>query len=512
MLKLLWIDDEIDHFKSHILFLKNKGYETDTCISGQEAIGLTKTKSYDAILIDQNMPGLTGIETLDILKKDNTLVPVIMITQNSDEYTVDEALGLKVYDYLIKPLNPTQVLLSLTRIFKNNELITNKTISSYQKNYQEINQAINCCDSINEWVEIYKTITYWELEISQIDNNDIYDILQSQKKEANKLFGKYIDENYQKVLSSKEIDLSHNIFKNKIYPELNSKTPTLMILIDNLRYDQWKSLEPDIIRDYENSTNEIYSSIIPTTTQYSRNSIFSGLSPIEISENYNELWKNENEEGGKNLFEARLIRDNLNRLDKDISFSYSKVTNSKEGIKFYERLENKMQNNLSVLVYNFVDMISHAKKDVNLIKELAKNDKAYRSLTVSWYNNSNLKKIINKAKDLGYKIIITTDHGTINVDTPSIVSGDKEISNNLRYKTAKRINSESKSSINLSDPSKFLLPSNHLGSCFIFAKENTYFVYSNNYNNYVKMFKNTYQHGGVSLEEMLIPFVVIKPR
>ncbi|MGY8945586.1 MAG: T9SS response regulator signal transducer PorX [Flavobacteriales bacterium] len=512
MLKLLWIDDEIDHFKSHILFLKNKGYETETCLSGQEAISLVKINSYDAILIDQNMPGLTGTETLDILKKEKTLTPVIMITQNSDEYIVDEALGLKVSDYLIKPLNPNQVLLSLTKIFKNNELVTNKTISSYQKNYQKINQDINYCSSINEWVEIYKTLTYWELEMSQIDNIDIYEILQSQKTMANKLFGKYIDENYQNVLLENKIDLSHTLFKNKIYPELNSKTPTLMVLIDNFRYDQWKSLEPDITSDCEISINEIYSSIIPTTTQYSRNSIFSGLSPIEVNKKYSELWKNENEEGGKNLFEALLISDQLKRLGKETSYSYDKVTNSKEGIKFYKKLENEKKNDLSVLVYNFVDMISHAKKDVNFIKELAKNDKAYRSLTVSWYNNSNLKKIINKAKELGYKIIITTDHGTINVSTPSLVSGDKEISTNLRYKTSKRINSETKSVISLSDPSKFLLPSNHLGSCYIFAKENTYFVYSNNYNNYVNMFKNTYQHGGVSLEEMLVPFVVIKPK
>jgi|TARA_B110000503_G_scaffold85719_1_gene130497 CheY-like chemotaxis protein len=512
MLKLLWIDDEIDYFKSHILFLKNKGYNTETCLSGQEAINLIKINSYDAILIDQNMPGLSGTETLDLLKKENVLTPMIMITQNSDEITVNEALGLKVNDYLLKPLNPNQVLLSLIKIFKKNKLVTDKTASDYQKNYQKIKRNINYCYSINDWVEIYKTLTYWEIEISQIDNDDVYEILQSQKKEANKLFGKYIDEDYENILSNNTIELSHTLFKNKIHPELNSKIPTLMVLIDNFRYDQWKSLEPNITRDCEISINEIYSSIIPTTTQYSRNSIFSGLSPVEVNKRYSELWKKEDEDGGKNLFESQLIKDQLKRLGKEISYSYDKVTNSSQGAKFYEKLKNKRSNNLSVLVYNFVDMISHAKKDVNLIKELAKNDKAYRGLTVSWYNNSNLKKIIERAKEMGFKIIITTDHGTINVNTPSLVSGDKDISNNLRYKTSKKINAEAKDVISLSDPSKFLLPSNHLSSCYIFAKENTYFVYSNNYNNYVKMFKNTYQHGGVSLEEMLVPFVIINPK
>ena len=511
MMKLLWVDDEIDHFKSHILFLNNRGYDIDICISGQEAIKLIKLNTYDAILIDQNMPGLSGTETLDLIKE-KTLIPVIMISQNSEESTVEEAFGLKVNDYLIKPLNPTQILLSLTKIFKNKELITNKTISNYQKNYQEINSKINYCNSIKEWIEIYKILTYWELEISQIDNNDIYEIIESQKKEANRLFGTFIEKNYKNILLDNDIDLSHTLFKNKVIPELSSERPTLMILIDNLRYDQWKCLEPDIISDYKVTVNEIYSSIIPTTTQYSRNSIFSGLSPIEINKKHSELWKNENDEGGKNLFEKLLLKEQLVRLGKNISFNYHKVINTKEGIKYYEKLENEKQNDLSVLVYNFVDMISHAKKDVNFIKELAKDDKAYRSLTLSWYNNSNLKKIITKAKELGYKIIITTDHGTINVNTPSLVSGDKEISTNLRYKTAKKINSETKKVIKIDDPSSFLLPSNYLSSCFIFAKENTYFVYSNNYNNYVNMFKNTYQHGGVSLEEMLVPFVVIKPK
>jgi CheY-like chemotaxis protein len=511
MMKLLWVDDEIDHFKSHILFLNNRGYDIDICISGKEAIKLIKLNTYDAILIDQNMPGLSGTETLDLIKE-KTLIPVIMISQNSEESTVEEAFGLKVNDYLIKPLNPTQILLSLTKIFKNKELITNKTISNYQKNYQEINSKINYCNSIKEWIEIYKILTYWELEISQIDNNDIYEIIKSQKKEANRLFGTFIEKNYKNILLDNDVDLSHTLFKNKVIPELSSERPTLMILIDNLRYDQWKCLEPDIISDYKVTVNEIYSSIIPTTTQYSRNSIFSGLSPIEINKKHSELWKNENDEGGKNLFEKLLLKEQLVRLGKNISFNYHKVINTKEGIKYYEKLENEKQNDLSVLVYNFVDMISHAKKDVNFIKELAKDDKAYRSLTLSWYNNSNLKKIITKAKELGYKIIITTDHGTINVNTPSLVSGDKEISTNLRYKTAKKINSETKKVIKIDDPSSFLLPSNYLSSCFIFAKENTYFVYSNNYNNYVNMFKNTYQHGGVSLEEMLVPFVVIKPK
>ena len=480
--------------------------------SSRSVSGVFPNTHSDLIFLDENMPGLSGTESINIINENYPLIPIIMISQNSDDKTIENAIGLRVNDYLIKPLNPNQILLSLTKIFRNKELVANKVISNYQNNYQEINNKINYCNSYEDWIEIYKVLIYWELQLGDVQEKEVSEILYSQKKQANKLFADFIETNYQRLLENKDFLSSINLFKNKILPEITSNNPTLMILIDNLRYDQWKSIEPYVVENCKISTNILYSSILPTTTQYARNSIFSGLSPLELKKTHNNYWVSEVDEGGKNKYEDELLKNQLLKLESKIKYKYFKVTSSKDGNLFYDRLNNEKSNDLTVLVYNFVDMISHAKKDVKFIKELASTDQAYRELTKGWYKNSKLKDIINKAKDLGFKIVITSDHGTINVNKPALISGDKEISNNLRYKTARQVHSKKKEVINLDNPSNYLLPSNHLSSCYIFAKENTYFVYSNNYNNYVNMFKNTYQHGGVSLEEMIVPFIVINPK
>ena len=511
MIKILWIDDEIDFFKSHIIILEKNGYSVQSCKSGSEALEILKKKEFNVILIDQNMPGISGTESISLMNKNLSNIPIIMISQNIDDITIDKALGLKIKDYLIKPLNPNQLLLSLKKIFNNKNLVNNSTISSYQSQYNELNNKINSCDNIDDWITLYKDIIYWELQISKTDDKDVLEIIRSQKKHANNLFCAYIEKNYHNLIVQNDFISSINLFRKKISSEITNKRSTLMILIDNLRYDQWKTIEPLVTEDYTLKSSSLYCSILPTTTQYSRNSIFSGLSPIEIAKKHPKLWKDEFDYENKNKFEKELLDDQLKKLNLNINYKFFKVADNKNAIRFKNNLNNLKSNDFSVLVYNMVDMISHAKKDVKFIKEMIPTEKAYRELTLSWFKNSEIYQIIKKAKEIGLKIIITTDHGTIKVDKPSLVSGDKEISNNFRYKTSKQIHSIEKDSLSINEPSKFLLPSNSLSSCYIFAKNSTFFVYKNNYNDYVKMFTNTYQHGGISMDEILIPFVVLIP-
>ena len=514
-INILWVDDEIDLLKPHILFLEQKDYNVTTCQSGTEALENIEEQNFDIVFLDENMPGLTGLETLAEIKEKKANLPVVMITKSEEEYIMEEAIGSKIADYLIKPVNPNQILLSLKKNLDHSRLVTEKTTSSYQQEFRKIAMDLSMINSYEEWVELYQKLIYWELELEDIDDPSMFEILESQKNEANLQFGKFIDKNYLGWFNSDEEApiLSHNLFKERVVPELSKDRPTLFVVIDNLRYDQWKAFEPIVTNYYKKIKEESYSSILPTATQYARNAIFSGLMPLEMEKQHPDLWKNDTDEGGKNLFENEFLEAQLKRLRlENIKFEYHKISSLKSGKKLAENFKSQKTNDLTVVVYNFVDMLSHAKTEMEVIKELAANDKAYRSLTVSWFKNSPLLSIIQQAQHLGFKLIITTDHGTINVKNPSKVVGDKETSLNLRYKTGRSLTFNDRDVLAAKDPKNINLPAITMSSSFIFAKGDLFFAYPNNYNHYVSYYRNTYQHGGVSLEEMIIPFVVLTPK
>ena len=514
-IQILWVDDEIDLLKPHILFLEQRNYNVTTCMSGTEAIDIIDEKSFDIVFLDENMPGLTGLETLNEIKEKQDQLPVVMITKSEEEYIMEEAIGNKIADYLIKPVNPNQILLSLKKNLDHSRLISEKTTSNYQQEFRKIAMDLSMVNSYEEWVNLYQKLIYWEIQLEDIEDAGMFEILESQKNEANIQFGKFIEKNYANWFkpNTESPIMSHMLFKEKIAPELSKEQPTLLIVIDNLRYDQWKVFEPIINNYYKKIKEDAFFSILPTATQYARNAIFSGLMPSDMEKLFPEYWKNDTDDGGKNMHEAAFLDTQMKRLSlTHLNYDYHKITNLKKGKKLADNFKSLKKNDLTVIVYNFVDMLSHAKTEMEVVKELASNDKAYRSLALSWFKNSPLLEMIQQAQQLGFKLILTTDHGTINVKNPSKVVGDRDTSLNLRYKTGRSLTYDEKDVLVIKNPIDAHLPSITMSSSYIFAKSDLFFAYPNNFNHYVSYFRNTYQHGGVSLEEMIIPFVIFNPK
>ena len=515
MIKILWVDDEIDLLKPHILFLEKKNYKVTTCKSGTEAIDVLDEENFDIVFLDENMPGLTGLETLNEIKEKKDNLPVVMITKSEEEYIMEEAIGNKIADYLIKPVNPNQILLSLKKNLDNSRLVSEKTTSNYQQEFRKIAMDLSMVNSFEEWVNLYQKLIYWEIQLEDIEDAGMFEILESQKNEANIQFGKFIEKNYASWFEPNTDSpiMSHTLFKEKVVPEISKEQPTLLVVIDNLRYDQWKVFEPIINNYYKKDSEDAFFSILPTATQYARNAIFSGLMPSDMEKLFPQYWKNDTDEGGKNLHEADFLESQMKRLSlTHLNYEYHKITNLKTGKKLADNFKSLKNNDLTVVVYNFVDMLSHSKTEMEVVKELASNDKAYRSLALSWFKNSPLLEMIQQAQQLGFKLILTTDHGTINVKNPSKVIGDRDTSLNLRYKTGRSLTYEDKDVLVTKNPKELHLPSITMSSSYIFAKSDLFFAYPNNYNHYVSYYRNSYQHGGVSLEEMIIPFVVFNPK
>lgn len=509
--KVLWVDDEIDSLRSQKIFLENKGYEVHTLTNGFDAIDYVKENIVDVVLIDESMPGITGLETLAKIKEVNSAIPVVLITKNETENLMDDAIGSQITDYLIKPVNPNQVWLSLKKIFDNRRLVAEKTTTAYQQQFRNLFMALNSNPDYNEWMGIYKELVYWELSLQRSDSPEMVEVFQTQKSEANTEFFKFISRNYAGWLAPKTADkpvMSHTLLKEKVLPQLEKGTPTFFVLIDNLRFDQWKAIQPIFAESFRVLQEETFYSILPTATQYARNAIFAGMLPVEIEKKFAQQWRNDDEEGGKNLFEEEFLRANLKSLGKgDLKVSYTKVLNNNAGLDLVANMHNLLHNDLNVIVYNFVDMLSHARTEMEVLKELAGDEVSYRSVTASWFEHSPLNQALKKIADKNIKLIIGTDHGSVRVKTPAKVIGDKQTTTNLRYKHGRNLNYDAKQVLAFRDPREVGLPVPTINSSYIFAGEDTFLCYPNNYNHYVNYYRNTFQHGGVSLEEMIVPVI-----
>ena len=504
--KILWADDEIDLLKPHILFLKGKGYDVTTVSNGVDALEALDREAFSLVLLDENMPGLSGLETLARINRSHPDVPVIMITKSEEENIMNQAIGNSIADYLIKPVNPNQILLALKKNLAGRELKTQQATSDYRMDFMQISSMINDASSTEDWREIYKRLVYWELKL---DHTEMADMMLMQKKEANSYFSKFVRRNYQDWVTTEQHPLmSHELFKRKVFPMLDAGEKVCFILIDNFRLDQWKTVQP-LLADTFDMSEDLYTTILPTSTQYARNAIFAGLMPLQIAKMYPKLWVNEDEDEGLNIHEEELIRTQLDRFRRKEKFSYHKLNDSSAGEKFMAKMHELRDIPLNVLVLNFIDMLSHARTESKMIRELANSDAAYRSLTESWFRHSSSLDIFRRVAEMGFKLIITTDHGTIRVDNPIKVIGDRNTNTNLRYKVGKNLNYNPKQVFEMKDPQKFGLPSPNLSSTFIYACNEDFFSYPNNYNYYVQYYTGTFQHGGISLEEMLVPCVTL---
>ena len=509
--RLLWVDDEIEMLKAHILFLQKKDYEVVTASNGPDALDLCREQCFDLILLDENMPGLSGLETLMRLKDIAPHVPVVMVTKNEEEDIMDQAIGSKIADYLIKPVNPNQILLALKKNIHQREIVQEVAQTGYRQDFSRIGMQLSENLTADEWKELYKRLVYWELELSEADSA-MNDMLRMQKEEANLNFAKFVRKHYEEWITHPDARplMSPDIFKRCVFPRLSQGRKVFLLVLDNFRFDQWRVLATELADDFD-MEEDLYYSILPTATQYARNAIFAGLMPLQIKEMYTNLWVDEEEDEGKNLNEEQLIRSQLDRFRRKEIFTYHKINDSTQVDKVLPQITSGSVP-LSVLVVNFIDILSHARTESKMVRELAGNESAYRSITLSWFRHTPIKELFRRLASMDYDILITTDHGSIRVDTPTKVVGDRNVNTNLRYKLGKNLSYNAKEVFEVRHPRTLLLPQPNLSTAYIFATGARFFAYPNNYNYYVQYYKDTFQHGGISMEEMIVPLVTLRSK
>ncbi|MFN3385475.1 MAG: response regulator [Candidatus Thermochlorobacter sp.] len=511
---ILWADDEIEYLKPHVFFLNEKGYEVTTVTNGEDAVQLSRTRKYDIIFLDEQMPGIGGLHALLEIKANTPATPIVMITKNETESIMDEAIGKNISEYLIKPVNPNQILIACKKLLDAEKIKSYSVTQSYIQEFNRISRALVEPLDASGWIDIYQRLAQWEVELDNYPQIELRQTLLDQKRECNLEFGKFVERNYREWIFSDRATrpmLSVDVLERKVAPAIQDGETVFFFVVDCLRYDQWLVME-NILQPYFKIEREAYFSILPTATSYARNAIFSGLFPVEMEKRYATLWQaSQDNENSKNIHEPDFLEDFFKRRRLPIKdFKYTKLTSAEDSKNLEQNILGYLKYQLNAVVVNFVDILAHSRSDSQVIKELSPDEGAFRSLTQTWFEHSAFLRMLKALAKQKVTIFITTDHGSIRCLRSTKVIGDREASTNLRYKYGRNLQCEQKHAVYIKNPNDWKLPQHGLNVNYIIAKEDYYFVYPTNYHKFINYYKDSFQHGGISLEEVIVPMITLR--
>jgi CheY-like chemotaxis protein len=513
--RILWVDDEIEHLKSHIIFLEERGFKVTAVASGFDAVQEVKRTAFDLVLLDEMMPGMDGLETMEQIKAINPNLPVVMITKSEEENLMNQAIGKQITDYLTKPVNPSQVLMAAKRILESKKIIQNQFTRDYVQQSNQLRNKLYGPMEAEDWIEAHRLLSTWDVEIDKNPDAGLSQMQADFRKECNVEFSKYFEKTYGRWLKSKDHPvLSPQVVGEYVIPHLRKKQKVYFIVIDCMRYDQWLTIEP-ILAEYFQIEKDQYFSILPTATPFSRNAIFAGEFPDVIAEILPNMWRNGSRpETSLNANEEELLALQLKKkfVELEGEYKYVKILEQREAENLAKRITTYQNVSLMAMVFNFLDLMVHGRSESEILLEIAPDESAFRSLMKSWFMHSSLFAILKYLSTIDCKVVITTDHGSILAKKETTVKGRKEASTNLRYKYGDNLNCNKREALLIKNPEEFRLPRFGVSTTYIFAKEDYYFVYPTQYHHYVSKYANTFQHGGISTEEVILPIITLSPR